>query len=343
MKINITIMGKTGNGKSTIVNAIAGTKLADTGKGGRVTQQNTLYNLHIRVDGKEHDLNLYDTVGLEISEETTKKTLSELFDHLQEINNNAADSDISLVWFCINDKGSRLEDFEVDLIKKMSCEFEIPFVIVMTQCLERQVGDLEKIVNNKMPEIRTTRILAEDFKIRGGGVIPAYGLHELLSLSINEYDDLKAKVLKAKLDKYIASLPVSNWFIRQKESLSKECVEKWVMKSEAIGWAPAVCIPVVHSNCIKMLSELHEIYGIPSSEEFVESIFTNVVLAAISSLAMFIPVLSAGAAYAYISTVGESYIKTLSAVAQKNTYGALSDRLLVSKSIEKEYLSKKSG
>ena len=36
MKINITIMGKTGNGKSTIVNAIAGTKLADTGKGGRV-------------------------------------------------------------------------------------------------------------------------------------------------------------------------------------------------------------------------------------------------------------------------------------------------------------------
>ena len=63
----IAVMGRTGIGKSTLINSVLGYKAAEVGKGGAVTQENKTYKTLKYINGKEYDLYLYDTVGLELN------------------------------------------------------------------------------------------------------------------------------------------------------------------------------------------------------------------------------------------------------------------------------------
>lgn len=336
MKANIVIMGQSGNGKSTIVNAIMGKYAAPTGKGAAVTTENKIYSTTYNIDNTSYELNLYDTVGIELSEAVTCSTLNDIENHLKVSKMNSCSSDINLVWFCINNKSSRFQDFEVDLIRKLSFEYEIPFVIVMTQCLDNQIGELENNIRSDLPDVTTTRILAEDYKLRGGMKIPAYGLDDLLKLSLLDFGSLKARVLESKLNSIQQELEVSQWFVKLCDKKAAECVERHTASAEKIGWLPVGCIPFVHGICIKMITELHKIYGMPSNESFAENIFANVLVGIISTPLMVVPILSAGIAYAYVSSVGEAYASALSCVVQQSKYGELHDQKLMSERIKQQ-------
>lgn len=341
MKVNIVIMGQSGNGKSTIVNSIIGEYVAPTGKGAAVTTENKVYSTVYRIGRKKYELNLYDTVGIELSENVTQTTLKDIENHLREANRNSSIDDVNLVWFCINNRSSRFQDFEVDLIRKLSYEYEIPFVIVMTQCVDNQIGELESNIRNELPEVVTTRILAEDMKLKGGSVIPAYGLDTLIKLSINDYGNLKVNVLESKLDEIQRSLNISERYIQQYCSNATVCIERNVDKASKIGWLPLGCIPFVHGICISMVNELHKIFGIPSNESFAENIFSNIVVGVISTPMMAIPILSAAVACAYVETVGEDYAKALTSVLKQSKYGELQNQRLMTERIKQQLNAKK--
>ena len=90
------------------------------------------------------------------------------------------------------------------MIQKLSFEYEIPFVIVMTQCYDDSVGELENTIRSKLPEIVTARILAKDYPRRNGKVISAYGIDRLLKLSIMDYNTPES----VKLSKQQSAAPV---------------------------------------------------------------------------------------------------------------------------------------
>lgn len=341
MKVNIVIMGQSGNGKSTIVNAIMGKYVAPAGKGTTVTTKNQVYSTSYKINQTMYDLNLYDTVGIELSDKTTQDTLSDIERQLKESQKSSSSPDVNIVWFCINHRSSRFQDFEVDLIRELSYNYEIPFVIVMTQCFDNQVGKLEGDIRLELPEVNTFRVLAEDYPLRGGTVINAYGLDDLLKLSILDYNKLKVRVLETKLSDIQKDLHISEWYINKYEKEAKECVEKHVESAKEIGWLPVGCIPFIHGICIKMVAELHQIYGMPSSKSFAEDIFANVVVGLISTLFMSVPILSAGVACAYVSAVGEEYSKTLSNVMQQSRYGELQDQRLMTVRIKRELNQRK--
>lgn len=342
MKVNIVIMGQSGNGKSTIVNAIMGKYVAPTGKGTTVTTKNQVYSTSYKINQTMYDLNLYDTIGIELSDETTQATLSDIEKHLKESQKSSSSSDVNIVWFCINHRSSRFQDFEVDLIRKLSYNYEIPFVIVITQCFDNQIGKLESDIRLELPEVNTIRILAEDYPLRGGTVIYAYGLDDLLKLSILDYNKLKVHVLETKLNDIQKDLNISEWYINKYEKEATECIEKHVESATKIGWLPVGCIPFVHGICIKMVAELHQIYGMPSSKSFAEDIFAHVIMGIISTPFMSVPILSAGVAYAYVSTAGEEYSKTLSSVMRQSKYGELQDQRLMTERI-KQQLNQRKG
>ena len=95
--LNIVIMGKTGAGKSTLLNAIIEEDIAPTGSGGQaVTKENVIYSrklllpLGTEKDGGRYGLtgkqvNLYDTVGLEIDKSITHKRLKKHSSSLQRL------------------------------------------------------------------------------------------------------------------------------------------------------------------------------------------------------------------------------------------------------------------
>lgn len=308
--VNLVLMGKTGAGKSTIVNSMLGEEVAETGIGKTVTQKNQRYDKSLFLnDGEEIKLSLYDTVGLEIDNSITTDTIKKIEEHIKSIEENSSEDDVTVVWFCVNYKCNRFEQYELDLIKRLSVDNRIPFVVVLTQCYEDIVGELEKSIVEMMPELAVKHILAKDYKSRIG-VFNAYGLGELLELTVNKYPKLKIQITEERI------LKIQEEYEERKQSLqirSMVCIKTYAEKAGKIGWVPVFSIPFVLGMGADMIKEINSVFDLRINEEEVEA----VVLGIIGAPMMAIPLLSKIAAESYIETIGENYLKALMEVVDK--------------------------
>lgn len=349
-RLNIVIMGKTGAGKSTLLNAIIEEDIAPTGTGQAITMENAVYSRKLLLPlgekiaaggygliGKQ--VNLYDTVGLEIDKKITNRTLEEIQYFITKARDNEEERDITVILFCVNDRSSRFEKYEMDLIKTLSIDYEIPFVIALTQCIDDNESELEKQLKKDLPEIPVTRILAKDYKIRGGIIVKAFGITELLRSAILDYDSSKIFILETKLLKLEKEREKR---IEQLRGKGQCYIDNYSDKAMKMGIVPIACVPIIHGMCIKMLIDLNSLVGINSAKSFVEDIFANAVIGFIVTPFMAVPLLSAGIASAYISAVGEAYLDALINVIGLSMDGELKNNALMAKRITEE-LKKRKG
>ena len=180
-RFNLAIFGKTGVGKSTLVNAIFGREIARTGIGEPVTRGSHLY-----VD-KVGSLGLVDTQGLEVGKDN-KEILSELDKAMREMRRQPLSEQIHLAWYCIRGMDRRFEDTEADFIRRLD-EIGLPVVVVLTQVPRRDghyhpdaVTLAEQIIARRLPIAGgrpfMTYAMADEFADQS-----AYGLQEVLDAS----------------------------------------------------------------------------------------------------------------------------------------------------------------
>lgn len=331
-KANIVIMGKTGAGKSTLVNTLMQKKVAKVGVGSRQTLENELYSTTI----KRLRFNIYDTVGLECNDKYNDKTLSEIINRIKEAEQDSVDGDINVVWYCIDANGGRFEDSEKKFIKDLIYEYEIPFVIVLTKAhTKRKAMELKKKINDLYPVCCVTPILAEDF-YAGDIRISSYGVDDLLDVTINEYSVIKEITLRHKLDIFHEkSAELENDISKKRQKAEKE-IKKEADAAFALGCIPGVLLFSLQGPYISAYNAITNAFGIKMSEDAVAELigmcFASVAFAPIFA----IPVLSGNFAKSTLKDDCHKYLEAVENVYRQSGPEELADPELMVKRIKQQ-------
>ena len=117
-RCNVLIMGKTGTGKSTLLNYICDANLAETGSGKLVTGEG-IYEYTAVINGQE--VQIYDSWGIEAGKVDRWKKL--LDDSLKShgVDKNIEDWFHSVI-YCVQAGGGRVEDIDAEIIRKFLSE-----------------------------------------------------------------------------------------------------------------------------------------------------------------------------------------------------------------------------
>ncbi|GAB3624454.1 GTP-binding protein [Mariniluteicoccus endophyticus] len=124
-RFNLAIFGKTGVGKSTLVNAVFGEKVAETGIGEPVTQGSHLY-----LD-RRGQLGIVDTQGLEVGKDN-KALFGDLEKMVKDMRKKPVAEQVHVAWYCVRGMDRRFEEAEADFVRRLA-ELELPVIMVFTQ------------------------------------------------------------------------------------------------------------------------------------------------------------------------------------------------------------------
>ena len=133
---NIILLGKTGIGKSTLINSIL--KLEDNKKAKEGYGFSTTKHFEEYISNERPGLRLIDSRGIEIGKYNIDELLKSVIKYIEDISKEGnSDKFIHCIWYCIDSNCTRLEKEEEDIVKKLKGiydEQKLPIIFVLTKC-----------------------------------------------------------------------------------------------------------------------------------------------------------------------------------------------------------------
>jgi len=320
-KLNIIVVGKSGVGKSTLINSLFRGNFAATGLGRPVTNEIR------KIEKQDYPMAIYDTPGFELSKEQQVKVRDEIHDL---INKGIASGDISemihCIWYCVNVGGNRtFDETEVTWLRELTENSEtsqVPVIVVLTQAIPKEKAAEMKsyIEKENLNIVKVVRVLAQDMDFDDEYTARAYGLDTLI--------DIMSEMLPDELQETLQNIQKAN--LDAKKKYAHIAVATAVAGATAAGAVPipfadaTVLVPIQ----VTMLTSITVIFGLEISKSFLTGFVSSTLGTAgttvlgktvVSNLIKMIPgigsvaggVISATTAGLLTTALGEAYIKVM--------------------------------
>lgn len=313
---NLAVFGKTGVGKSTLVNAVFGRDVARTGVGSPVTKGLVYYR---HPDGF---LGLYDSEGFETGT-AGDAIVSGLRSLVAQHRVKVVDEQIHAAWYLVRWSDRRFEQGQEQFVREL-VSMGLPVILVLTQVPNRD-GQVhpearefaEYIEQLGLPisphgRVVLTNALADPFS---GS--PVYGLQHLL--------DVTYEVIPAAAEAALTAAQVLD--VGRKKKAVAAIINQAVVVAAGVGATPipfadaALLVP----NQVTMIARITAAYGLPPSRSRALATAGSVVLTggatmagryAVTSLLKFVPggaiagsAISATVAGALTKAVGHAWAR----------------------------------
>lgn len=243
--IHILVVGKTGVGKSTLINRVFRERLVETGIGEPITK-------HLRQITKDNlPLVLYDTRGLELDaaiQDQVAREINECLDQLE-----AKGEIMHCAYYCINASSSRIEPMEKDFIQGLA--EKMPVILVLTQAIGQPAQDFKKYLENLNLKVQAVvPIMAKDYPVTPDYTVEAYGLNHLIEQTLavipHDVQDAFNNAQQGDLDR--------------KARLARRWARRYIISTFGVGFTPipfadaALIVPLQ----ISMLAHITAIFGV---------------------------------------------------------------------------------
>ena len=209
--LNIIVVGKTGAGKSTLINSVFREDLATEGMGKPVTD-------HMSKISKEgFPLNIYDTRGFELGRDAQIQVRNEIIETIKEgVKSKDVNKAIHCIWYCVNTATNRIEPEEIDWLREFAKEnamTNVPVIVVLTQSFSKKNAQAlrQLVLDEKLDVLQVVPVLAKDYEIDEDYIAKAYGLDVLIQVMAEALPD---ELLSTLLNVQRASLDLKRYYAR---------------------------------------------------------------------------------------------------------------------------------
>lgn len=284
---NLLVIGKTGVGKSTLVNTMFGSEVARTGVGEPVTKGLTHYRLP---DGF---LGLYDAEGFETGV-AGDVILEGLRTVVAQNAQQPPEQRIHAAWYLVRWSDRRFERAQVDFVRELA-RLGLPVIIVMTQVPTRageihpEALEFADYIDGLSLPLAGSTVLTNALADQFSGA-PVFGVQDLLDATYLVVPEVAERALTAaqKID------------IGRKKKAVDAIINQASALAAGIGATPipfadaALLVP----NQITMIARITAAYGLPPSRARAMSLAGSIVLTggatmagryAVTNLLKFVP------------------------------------------------------
>jgi len=264
-KGNVLVIGNSGVGKSTLINAVLGEDRAETSWGTKgTTRELKLY------ETKDIPFKIIDSVGFEPSFFKEQRAISAV----KKWSSNSAkigheNTGISVIWFCVDGCARKLFSKAISDLSRATHMWEsVPVIVVITKSysMPERAENIEMVNNAFAKQKRYSKNLRKVLPVVASTYVlndSAYAAPEGISDLIDATNDLMPEGIRAGKD------DIANFKLRRKRALSHSVVGVATTAATVVGAVPIPFADALILSPIEIaeVNALAQVYGVNKSEE----------------------------------------------------------------------------
>lgn len=317
--VNIMVVGKTGVGKSTLINNVFREPIAKVGIGKPVTKRLK------KIVKEGMPVNIYDTKGLELNPYIQKEIKDEIIELLSK------EKRVDVCWYCMSGSQSRLEKEEVELIETLA-EYA-PVIIVITMAyIKYQVEEFKRLIDSKnLNCVNIIPVLAESYGDEDEGkIFQPFGLDLLIEVT-SEIIPQEYQIALINAEKISIDLKVKE----ARKVVYKYCGGSGVIGASPIPFSDA---PLLVADQVAMIAKITNVFGLSLDKALMMTIISSAAgttgttfagKTLVTNMLKMIPgvgtvaggVIGGGVAASLTFSLGLAYIKVCEFIVKEETKG----------------------